>query len=301
MGLDDLERRLRAARDSDAWIQALAAFFAAHELAFGHGTDNAGDEAYWLLRHLQQWRDVDHGVPPAAELSPRAVAIARRRVEERKPLAYLINEAWFAGLPFFVDERVLVPRSPLAEVVERGFAPWCTVEAGDRVLDACTGSGCIAIAAAHYCEGVDVDATDVSAAALAVAAVNVERYGLASRVQLIEADLFPPRAQRYRAIVANPPYVPEAEVAALPPEYRHEPAIGLASGPDGFAAAERILRGSAARLTDDGALFLELGAGASTFAAAHARLPLIALELERGGEGVLVVTAGEIREYLRTS
>jgi ribosomal protein L3 glutamine methyltransferase len=131
--------------------------------------------------------------------------------------------------------------------------------------------------------------------------VNVERYGLKSRVQLIEADLFPSRAQRYRAIVANPPYVPETEVAALPPEYRHEPAIGLASGPDGLAAAERILRGSAERLTDDGALFLELGAGAEAFAAAHARLPLNAIEFERGGDGVLVATAGEIREFLSTS
>ena len=296
---DELERRLRAARDGDDWTRALAAFFSAHELAYGHGTDNAGDEAYWLLRHLQEWRDVDFGLPPAADLAPRAVAIALRRVRERKPLAYLINEAWFAALRFYVDERVLVPRSPLAEVIERGLAPWCAVAPGDRVLDACTGSGCIAIAVAHYCEGVDVDATDVSPAALAVAAVNVERHGLERRVHLIEADLFPPAAARYRAIVANPPYVPETDVAALPPEYRHEPSLGLASGADGFAAAERILRGAAERLTDDGALFLELGAGAEAFAAAHPGLPLIAIEFERAGDGVLVTTAGELEEFFR--
>ena len=295
----DLERRLRSARDCDVWISAVAEFFTAHDLAFGHGTDNAGDEAYWLLRHLQGWREVDRQAPPAAELLPRALAIAARRVAERKPLAYLTNEAWFAGLKFFVDERVLVPRSPLAEVIERCFAPWCAVEPGDRVLDVGTGSGCIAIAAAHHCPGIEVDATDISAAALAVAGVNVERHRLAGRVHLFEADLFPLGAARYRVIVANPPYVPESEVPTLPPEYRHEPVVGLASGPDGFAAAERILEGSLERLTDDGALFLELGAGAEAFAAAHPRLPLIAVEFERGGDGVLVATAGEIREFLR--
>ena len=294
-----LEQRLRRARDCDEWVRALAEFFSSHELAFGHGTDNAGDEAFWLLRHLQEWRDVDFAAPPPAELSARAAAIAARRVDERKPLAYLINEAWFAGLPFYVDERVLVPRSPLAEVVERGFAPWCELRDGDRVLDIGTGSGCIAIATARYWPGVEVHATDTSADALAVAARNIERHGVAQRVRLFEADLFPPLDERYRVIVSNPPYVPEAEVAELPREYRHEPRAALASGPDGYAAAERILRGAASRLTGDGVLLLELGAGADAFAAAHAALPLIAVELERGGDGVLVATAAELEEFLR--
>ena len=301
MRLPDLERRLRAARDCEAWIAVLADYFVAHELAFGHGTDNAGDEAFWLLRHLQDWREVDFRLAPAPELLPRALAIAARRVEERKPLAYLINEAWFAGLKFFVDERVLVPRSPLAEVLEREFAPWAALGDGDRVLDIGTGSGCIAIAAAHYCREVRVDATDISATALAVATRNVEQHGVATRVHLFEADLFPPTTRSYRVIVSNPPYVPESEVATLPPEYRHEPALGLASGPTGFAAAERIVRGALERLTPDGVLFLELGAGADAFAAAHPRLPLITLTFERGGDGVLATTAPEIREFLRTS
>jgi ribosomal protein L3 glutamine methyltransferase len=299
MSVDDLERRLRAARDCSAWIAALADYFAAHELHYGHGTDNAADEAFWLLRHLQAWRDADLSRAPQPELLPQALAIAARRVAERRPLAYLINEAWFAGLEFYVDERVLVPRSPLAEVLEREFAPWCALQPGDRVLDVGTGSGCIGIAAAHYCPGVQVDATDISRDALAVAARNVEQHGLASRVALFEADLFPPTARRYRVIVSNPPYVPEDEVATLPPEYRHEPELGLASGPTGFAAAERILRGALERLTLDGVLFLELGAGAERFAAAHPRLPLIAVEFERGGDGVLVTTATEIQEFLR--
>jgi len=277
----------------------VADFFTAHGLAFGHGTDNAGDEAHWLLRHLQGWRDADFAAPPAAELLPRALALARRRAEERKPLAYLFGEAWFAGLRFVVDERVLVPRSPLAEVIERGFAPWCALRAGERILDIGTGSGCIAIAAAHHCSTAAVDATDISPDALAVAARNVALHGLTERVQLFEADLFPANERRYRVIVSNPPYVPEGEVSELPREYRHEPAIGLASGPTGFAAAERILAGAADRLTPDGVLFIELGAGGEAFAAAHARLPLIALELTRGGDGVLVTTAAEIREFLR--
>jgi len=303
MSPSSLERRLTSARSCDGWIRVLADFFAAHELQFGHGTDNPGDEAYWLLRHLQGWRDVDFAERPPAEISARAAVIAERRVAERKPLAYLINEAWFAGLKFYVDERVLVPRSPLAEVIERSFAPWCELRGGDRVLDIGTGSGCIAIAAAHSCAGVEVHATDISAEALAVAARNVETHGLADRVRLFEADLFPagPVDARYRVIVSNPPYVPEAEARALPREYLHEPMIGLASGPDGFAAAERIVRGARDRLTEDGALFLELGAGADAFAAAHPGLPLIALQFERGGDGVLVTTAAELEEFLRAS
>lgn len=295
----ELESRLRKARDYDAWIGAVAEFFTQHGLVFGHGTDNAGDEAYWLLRHLTGWRDLDWRAVPAADLVPRALDLARQRVTTRKPLAYLLHEAWFAGLRFFVDERVLVPRSPLAEVIERGFEPWCALRSGDRVLDIGTGSGCIAIAVAHYCPDVLVDATDVSAAALEVARVNVAAHNVAERVRTIAADLFPPGEQRYRVIVSNPPYVPTGEVATLPPEYRHEPEIGLASGVTGFDAAERIIRGAAARLTSDGALFLEVGAGADAFAAAHPRLPLISLEFERGGDGVFVTTAAELEEFLR--
>jgi ribosomal protein L3 glutamine methyltransferase len=299
MSLGLLEQRLRAVRDCDAWVAAVAEYLAAHELCFGHGTDNAGDEAFWLLKHLQDWAEVDWRAPPPQTFLPRALAVVEQRVALRKPLAYLLGEAWFAGLKFFVDERVLVPRSPLAEVVERGFAPWCSLEAGDRVLDVGTGSGCIAIAVAQHCPEALVDATDVSRDALAVAARNTELHGVTQRVRLLEADLFPAGEQRYRVIVANPPYVPDLEVAALPPEYRHEPAVGLASGPTGFDAAERILEGAAERLTSDGVLFLEVGAGADAFAAAHARLPLIALEFERGGDGVFVVTGSEIRDFLR--
>lgn len=290
----DLERRLQRARSYGECVTALAEFFDAHGLVFGHGTDNAADEAFWLLRHLQNWDDDAWRSPPAAAVLADAVVLAERRVAERKPLAYLLGEAWFAGLPFAVDERVLVPRSPLAEVIERGFAPWCDLAPGDRILDIGTGSGCLAIAAAHYCPGVLVDATDASPAALEVAARNVERHGVEERVRLLSADVFPEGSERYRVIMSNPPYVPDAEVAELPPEYRHEPAVGLAGGASGFDIVERLLAGARERLTEDGALFVEVGAGAEAFAAAHPRLPVIWLEFERGGDGVFVVSAKDL-------
>jgi len=297
----ELERRLSDARDAEAWVGVLAEFFAAHDVVFGHGTDNAADEAYWLLAHLQGWGEIDWRAAPAGEWLQPGVALAQRRVTERKPLAYLLNEAWFAGLRFFVDERVLVPRSPLAELIERGFEPWCSPRPGDRLLDIGTGSGCIAIAAAYHCPDLAVDATDISAAALQVATRNVAAHELGGRLRLFEADLFPPGDERYRVIVSNPPYVPAGEMAALPPEYKHEPAIGLVSGPTGFDAAERVLRGAVQRLTADGVLVMEVGAGADAFTAAHPRLPLIWLEFERGGDGVFVVTAAELEEFLRGS
>ena len=300
MTRNDLEKRLLGARDCEAAVAALADFFTAHELVFGHGTDNASDEAFWLLRHVQRWRDdLDWSSPPGRDIALAALDLAVERVESRKPLAYLVGEAWFAGLRFAVDERVLVPRSPLAEVIERGFAPWCALRPGDRVLDIGTGSGCIAIAIAHHSAGVLVDATDVSAGALEVAAANVARHAVGERVVLHRADLFPPTDARYRVIVSNPPYVSAREMADLPPEYRHEPQLALAGGASGFEPAERILRGALSRLASDGCVFVEVGAGAEAFAAAHPRLSATWLTFDRGGDGVFVLTAAELEEFLR--
>jgi ribosomal protein L3 glutamine methyltransferase len=300
MTRSELEKRLLGARDCEAALTALADFFAAHELVFGHGTDNASDEAFWLLRHVQRWRDdLDWSSPPGRDVALAALDLAVQRVESRRPLAYLVGEAWFAGLRFAVDERVLVPRSPLAEVLERGFAPWCALRPGDRVLDIGTGSGCIAIAIAHHSAGVLVDATDVSAGALEVAAANVARHAVGERVVLHRADLFPPTDARYRVIVSNPPYVSAREMAELPPEYRHEPQLALAGGASGFEPAERILRGALSRLASDGCVFVEVGAGAEAFAAAHPRLSATWLTFDRGGDGVFVLTAAELEEFLR--
>jgi ribosomal protein L3 glutamine methyltransferase len=293
-----LEQRLRRAPSYPAWVETLAAYFDEYGLVFGHGTDNAGDEAYWLVAHLLEWRQDLWSGPPDAKLAPAAAALAGRRVRERKPLAYLLGEAWFADLRFKVDERVLVPRSPLAEVIEACFAPWCRLEEGDRILDIGTGSGCLAIAAAYHCPGVSVDATDVSVEALALAAENVALHGLEARVRLIETDLFPSEGGPYRVIMSNPPYVPDEQMRGLPPEYAHEPVSGLAAGPTGLEPAERVLAGAVDRLQPGGIVIVEVGGGQEAFMDAHPRLPATWIELERGGEGVFVVTADELRDYL---
>lgn len=293
----NLERELERAPTNDAVVAALARYFDAHGLVFGHGTDNASDEAFWLVRHVQGWREGLWHARPDAALTPRLAALAERRVRERRPLAYVVGEAWFAGLKFEVDERVIVPRSPLAELVETGFEPWCALERGDRVLDVGTGSGAIAVACAVHSPGVHVDATDVSSDALAVAARNVELHGVEQRVRLHEADLLPPGATRYRVIVSNPPYVPSRDIETFPPEYGHEPALALDGGATGLELPLKLMRAAAARLTDDGVLVLEVGEGAAALAEQCAGLPMIQVELERGGEGVLTIGAADLAAY----
>jgi len=297
MTREALTRALERAADHEEWVRILAEHFDAAGLFYGHGTDNAGDEAFWLIRHFQGWREGAFEASPDVSLAGPVAEVAERRATLRKPLAYLLGEAWFAGLPFFVDENVLVPRSPLAEVIEAAFAPWVELGPGDRILDVGTGSGCLAIAAAVHCEGAIVDATDVSAAALAVARRNVERHGVADRVRLVEADLFPATDERYRVIMSNPPYVPARELQSLPPEYRHEPELALVGGETGVEPAERLLAAAHDRLEPGGILLVEVGAEAETLIERHPRLPLTWLELERGGEGVFVVTAEQLAEY----
>jgi len=294
---DALREALAAAADHEAWVRALARYFREGGAFFGHGTDNAEDEAFWLIRHLQGWRDGAFEAAPDPALIEDAVRIAERRIAERKPLAYLLGEAWFAGLVFEVDERVLIPRSPLAEVIERCFAPWTRLEAGDRVLDVGTGSGCLAVATAVHCGEVLVDATDVSDGALEIAARNAERHGVAGRIRFHAADLFPDTPDRYRVIMSNPPYVPRHVLEALPPEYGHEPALALLGGETGLEPTERLLREAGFRLVPGGVLIVEVGAEAEALAERHPRLPLTWLELERGGEGVFVVTAEQLAEH----
>lgn len=278
------------------WVRYVASRFNEAGLVFGHGTDNAVDESFALVLHALHLDSDLPGELMAARLTDAEKTAVRdlalQRINTRKPLAYLTRSAWFAGLEFFVDERVLVPRSPIAELIERQFAPWVEPERVERVLDLATGSGCIAIACARYLPAAKVDAIDVSADALAVAAENVRRHGLKDRVELIRSDLFAAVAdRRYDLIVTNPPYADAAEMAALTPEYRAEPALGLESGADGLDCMDRILNNARAHLAPHGVLIAEVGASRPAFEARYPELPVTWLEFERGGDGVFAVAA----------
>jgi ribosomal protein L3 glutamine methyltransferase len=273
--------------------------FEQSELWFGHGTDNAFDEAAELvffgagLRH-EDAADVYSRQLGAAERAA-ILALFERRIAERIPAAYLTHRMWFAGHEFYVDQRVLVPRSPLAELVEVQFQPWIAPEKVRRVLDIGTGSGCIAIASALAVPGAHVDASDVSQDALAVTAINIAKHGVQARVRPIRSDVFDALAgERYDVIVSNPPYVGDAEMTDLPPEYRHEPATGLHSGVDGLDVVRRILSGAAAHLEPHGVLIVEVGNSETTLVDAFPQVPFTWLQFERGGGGVFLLSAEQL-------
>jgi len=271
-------------------------------LSFGHGTDNAFDEALMLVSHALhlplQFPERYLAAHVTAEERDAALALIQQRIETRKPAAYLTHEAWFAGLPFYVDERVLVPRSPLAERIEHGFEPWLRSDAIEQVLDLCTGSGCIAIACAAHFENAHVDAVDISDDALAVARRNVERHGLQDWVQVIKSDLYAAvEMRRYQLIISNPPYVSDEEMQQLPDEYRHEPQIGLAAGSEGLDVVIGILARAASHLEADGILVVEVGNGRELLSECFPDVPFLWLEFERGGHGVFLLDAQQVQQY----
>ncbi|MDZ7750963.1 MAG: 50S ribosomal protein L3 N(5)-glutamine methyltransferase [Gammaproteobacteria bacterium] len=267
---------------------------------FGHGTDNALDEAAALVLHALHLDPA----PPVEVFGARlteaekgtVLGLLRRRVEDRVPLPYLTHEAWFAGLPFYVDERVLVPRSPIAELIETGFEPWVAGDEVKAVLEIGTGSGCIAIACAMAFPHARVDATDISDQSLDVALENVKRHGLVERVHLHRADVFQglEPAAGYDIIVSNPPYVDRRELRRMPAEYRREPLLGLEAGEDGLDVVRRILEGAPRFLAPGGILVVEVGASRPALEAAYPNLPFYWPDFERGGEGVFILEAAAI-------
>ena len=265
---------------------------------FGHGTDNARDESAALVLHALGFSHTDPAVYArrvGARAQERVHALLTRRIEERIPAAYLTGETWFAGLPFYVDPRALIPRSPIAELIERRFAPWLQARRIARVLDMGCGSGCIAIACAKALPWAQVDAADISAEALELAARNVRRHRVRRRVHLVQSDHFSAlRATRYDLIVANPPYVGAREFASLPPEYRHEPTLALKSGRTGLDSVRVLLAEARRHLRPGGALIVEVGNSEGALARAFPQLPFLWLQFERGGGGVFLLAAEQL-------
>lgn len=295
----ELKQSLHSLRDYLRWGMSE---FGRAGLFFGHGCDNAYDEAMVLLAHALS---IPLNSPPEL-LDARLTEVEKdtvlnlfaRRVSERLPAAYLTKEAWFAGLSFYVDERVLVPRSPIAELIEKGFEPWLGGVLPRRILDLCTGSGCIGIACAYAFEDALVDLADISEDACNVAQINVARHELHHRVNVVQSDLFAGLAgERYELIVSNPPYVDEEDLADMPEEYRREPVLGLAAGRDGLSITRRILHDAASQLTDDGLLVIEVGNSCVALDAAFPEVPFTWVEFERGGHGVFVIDRPQLLAY----
>ncbi len=266
---------------------------------FGHGTDNARDEAAEMvffaarIEHAEGSGAYDR--PLSARRRERIDELLRRRIAERLPLAYLTHRAFFAGLEFYVDERVLVPRSPIAELIANRFAPWAPRRRIRRILDIGTGSGAIALASAKAFPRARVDALDISAAALQVCRRNVRRLGLGKRVSALQSDHFAAvEGRRYDIIVSNPPYVGSAEMRSLPPEYGHEPKLGLAAGADGLRSVRAIFSAARQHLEDDGILVMEVGNTERTLMRAFPRLPFIWPDIAMGGGGVFILRAADL-------
>ena len=284
------------------FIRYGASRFSAAGLTFGHSHDNPIDEAtHLVLASLHLPPDI----PPAygagrltAEERERVLRLIERRVEERLPVAYLVGETWFAGMKFRSDRRALVPRSPIAELIESGFAPWLDGRHVERALDLCTGSGCIGIAMAEYHPHWQVDIVDISEEALSLARENIAFQHLDERVEAIRSDLFAALAgRRYDLIVSNPPYVTEDEYAALPGEYSHEPKLGLTSGEDGLDICLRILDQAADHLTEDGLLIVEVGESERALAELLPEVPFVWIEFKVGPMGVFALERRELVEH----
>ncbi len=273
-----------------------------HELYFGHGFSSALDEAaYSCLFALKLPNDW-----PQAYFDTRLIECERKaiyelitlRVKSRLPLSYLTNESWFCGLKFYVDERVLVPRSPIAELIQNQFEPWIDPASVNNILDLCTGSACIAIACQYAFPHAQVCASDLSKDALEVAAINVKRHDLENDLTLIESDCFQSiAAQQFDLIVSNPPYVDEHDLAQMPAEYGQEPAMGLGSGKDGLDMTLQILAQATDYLSEQGVLIVEVGNSALALEKLLPKMPFSWIEFEHGGDGVFYISAADLKKH----
>ncbi|MGB5292779.1 MAG: 50S ribosomal protein L3 N(5)-glutamine methyltransferase [Lysobacterales bacterium] len=279
---------------AESWLEYCAGEMKRTGLFFGHGTNNANDEAAWMLLHIlkapldgsfDQW-----DIVLTTAQQDKLQKLLARRIDERCPLAYLTGEARFCGLDFIVSPQVLIPRSPVAELIVEQFSPWVKLGEGSRVLDMCTGGGCIAIAMAVYMPGCKVDAVDISPDALDIASQNVERHAVGERVRLVESDLFSALDDSsYDMIVSNPPYVSAGVFEKLPAEYLAEPSTGLVCGEDGLDIVLKIMDAAPQYLKQQGILIMEVGESAETLQEILPRVPFFWLDFEQGGDGVFML------------
>lgn len=282
------------------YIDQVIEKFSQSGLCYGHGTDNAIDEAVYLvyatlgIDFSEDYRSLERTLQ-ASELKQLNDRV-EKRVRLRVPVAYLVGEAWFCGRPFNCDQRALIPRSPIGELIDNSFQPLLKAKP-NRILDMCTGGGCIGISCALQFPEAEVDLTDISPACLDLAASNIGRHGTYHRVRTIESDLFDNIQGVYDLIVANPPYVSTAEVDSLAPEFQHEPRLGLESAEAGLDIPLTILRQAEEYLSANGVLVMEVGYSASALQERLADVPLLWLEFEHGGDGVMGITSRELRQY----
>ena len=296
ININELAAELKTLRDCMRW--AVSAFNAA-ELTFAQGMPTALDEAVYLcLAALNLPPDFNENYFDCKLTQTEREAVLeyyRQRIEQKKPAAYITHEAWFAGLNFYVDERVLIPRSPFAELVQEQFSPWVMDEDVHNILELCTGSGCIAIACAHAFEQANVVASDISADALAVAEINRYNHGLEERLQLVQSDLFENVPNHgYDLIVSNPPYISEQEMTELSDELKVEPALGLVAGEQGLDVVIPMLKQAREFLSDNGVLIVEVGYSWPALEAALPNVPFVWLDFEYGGDGVFMLTAEQL-------
>lgn len=297
-----VQTELLTLRDFLRWTTSR--FFEAG-LFYGHGNEDAFNEASQLILStlnlpVHELPDLFLDARLSSDEKDKLLSLIEKRIEQRIPLPYLTHEAWFAGLPFYVDERVLIPRSPFAELIDNQFQPWLeNPDNVSRILDLCTGSGCIAIALAMAFPEADVDAVDISKDALAVADINIKKHGLQDQVQAIQSDCWQAIApqQQYDLIISNPPYVGAEEMAGLPAEYRHEPSSALEAADNGLALVREILLHAADYLTDNGLLFVEVGNSDLAVDAAWPDMAFLWLEFELGGHGIFMLDKAQCLEF----